>query len=98
MWGMIARITTVVHKRDEMIGKLQTAAAGMPGCLSYVVAKDASNEEVLWVTEVWESEAKHEASRLLPQVRTATAQVRPLVARFEKVAITQPIWWAGMTA
>ena len=96
MWGMIVRITTVGRKRDEMVSKLRTAATEMPGCLSYVVAKDTSHEDVLWVTEIWESQAKHEASLVLPQVRMAMAHVRPLVSRFERVAVTEPIWWPGM--
>jgi len=36
----------------------------MPGCLSYVVAADATELDALWVTEVWESQASHQASLL----------------------------------
>ncbi len=66
MWGMIAKITTVPGKRDEMIEILKQSAAGMPGCLSYVVAKDAADENVIWVGEVWDSLASHDASLSLP--------------------------------
>lgn len=53
MWGMIAKITVHPGKRDEMVEILRSSAQGMPGCLSYVVSKDSSHENVLWVTEVW---------------------------------------------
>jgi len=53
MWGLIAKITLLPGKRDEMIEILKESAAAMPGCLSYVVAKDAADENAIWVTEVW---------------------------------------------
>jgi len=47
MWGLIAKITLLPGRRDEMVEILKESAADMPGCLSYVVAKDGqtgSNE------------------------------------------------------
>jgi hypothetical protein len=46
MYGLIVKITVVPGKRDEMIGILKESAAAMPGCLSYVVAKDSADENV----------------------------------------------------
>jgi hypothetical protein len=43
MWGLIAKITLLPGKRDEMVEILKESAADMPSCLSYVVAKDASD-------------------------------------------------------
>lgn len=53
MWGMIAKMTLLPGRRDEMIEILKESAANMPGCLTYVVAKDAADENTPWVTEVW---------------------------------------------
>jgi quinol monooxygenase YgiN len=92
MWGMIAKITTNPGKREEMIAILQGSAAGLPGCLSYVVAADAAQEDVLWVTEVWASQADHDASLTLRQVQDAVPRARPLVAKFDRVAVTRPAW------
>jgi quinol monooxygenase YgiN len=69
MYGLIAKITTIPGKRDEMIALLKTSAAGMPGCLRYVVANDSANENILWVTEVWDTLANHDASLSLPQAK-----------------------------
>jgi quinol monooxygenase YgiN len=46
----------------------------MPGCFSYVVAKDSTEENILWVTEVWDSVTSHDASLLLPCVKNAMPQ------------------------
>jgi len=96
MWGLIAKITLLPGKRDEMIGVLQESAADMPGCLSYVVAKDDADENTIWVTEVWDSMASHDASLALPAVKNAVPKGRALVSSFEKVAVTRPVWGAGL--
>jgi quinol monooxygenase YgiN len=36
------------------------------GCLRFIVAEDAADQSVVWVTEVWASEASHQASLALP--------------------------------
>jgi quinol monooxygenase YgiN len=63
----------------------------MPKCLSYVGAKDLSDPNSLWITEVWQSQEKHEASLSLPSVQEAIRQGRPLIAgfgeRFETIAV-----------
>ncbi len=96
MWGMIAKITVLPGKRDEMITVLKGSAAKMPGCLSYVVAKDATDENVMWVTEVWDSQAGHDASLTLPAVKEAIPRGKALVANFERVAVTTPVWGVGL--
>jgi quinol monooxygenase YgiN len=97
MWGMIAKITTTPGKRDEMIRVLQESAANIPGCLSYIVAKDAADESVLWVTEAWDSQASHDASLSLPAVKNAIPQAKSIVAGFERVATTTPVWGVGLS-
>ena len=42
MYGLIVKLTIVPGKRDEMIRILWESAADMPGCLSYIVAKDSA--------------------------------------------------------
>jgi quinol monooxygenase YgiN len=96
MWGMIAKITVSPGKRDEMIRVLRESAANMPGCLSYIVAKDAADENVLWVTEAWDSQASHDASLSLPAVKNAIPQGKALITGFEKVATTTPVWGVGL--
>jgi quinol monooxygenase YgiN len=96
MYGLIVKMIIIPGKRDEMIRVLKESAADMPGCFSYVVAKDAADENVLWVTEVWESAASHDASLSLPQVKNAIPQAKPLVANFERIAVITPVWGRGL--
>ena len=96
MWGMIAKITASTGKREEMIRVLSESAANMPGCLSYIVAKDAADENVLWVTEAWNNQASHDASLSLPAVKNAIPQAKSIVTNFERVAETTPVWGVGL--
>jgi quinol monooxygenase YgiN len=98
MYGLIVKLTIVPGKRDEMTRILQQSAAAMPGCLSYVVAKDSSDENVVWVTEVWDSAASHDASLSLPSVKGAMLQAKGLVSNFEKIAVTIPLGGVGLPA
>src|SRR5215472_10253607 len=96
MYGLIVKMTILPGKREEMIRILKESAADMQGCFSYVVAKDAADENVLWVTEVWDSATSHDASLSLPQVKNAIPQAKPLVANFERIAVTTPVWGQGL--
>jgi quinol monooxygenase YgiN len=91
MYGLIAKLTLFPGKRDEVIALLTESSANMPGCFSYVVANDAANENILWVTEVWESKASHDASLSLRAVEAVIPKVKVLLANFEKIAETDPV-------
>ena len=94
MYGLIVKIALFPGKRDEMTQLLRESAFSMPGCLSYVVARDSADENVLWVTEVWDSRASHDASLRLPAVQRVIPLAQPIVANFEKIAVTTPVWTA----
>jgi quinol monooxygenase YgiN len=95
MYGLIVKLTVTPGKREEMIRILKESAAHMPGCLSYVVAKDSADENVLWVTEVWDSATSHDASLSLPSVKNAIPQAQQIVSAFEKIAVTAPVSGVG---
>ena len=96
MYGLIGKITAVAGRRDDLANILIDGTAGMPGCLSYVVAADAAEPDALWVTEVWESQARHQASLQLPAVQAAIAKGRPLIASFSNRVETAPIGGHGI--
>jgi quinol monooxygenase YgiN len=96
MHGLIAKLTAVPGKREELIRILRESAADMPGCLSYVVAKDSAEENTLWVTEVWDSVGSHDASLSLPSVRNAIPQAKAIVSSFDRIAVTSPAWGVGL--
>ncbi len=82
-------------QQDALSTILLAGVAGMPGCLSYTVAKDPTDSNALWITEVWESQASHAASLTLPSVKNAIAQGRPLIAGFGERFETEPIGGQG---
>ena len=97
MYGLIGKMIAAPNERDSLINILLDGTAGMPGCLSYIIAKDTSDENALWITEVWESEASHQASLSLPSVQAAIAKGRPLIKGFGERYVTAPIGGQGLT-
>ena len=96
MFGLITKMSAIDGKRDELIAILLAGAAGMPGCLSYIVAKDSRDENAVWVTEAWKNEASHAASLTLPSVAQALSKGRPLIAGFGERVVTTPIGGQGL--
>ena len=96
MYGLIGKMTAVEGKRDELIAILLDGAARMPGCLSYIVAKDMSDANAIWITEVWQDEPSHAASLKLPSVQQAIAKGRPLIAGFGERVVTTPVGGEGL--
>jgi quinol monooxygenase YgiN len=96
MHGLIGKVTAVDGRRDELIAILLEGTSEMPGCLSYVVAKDAADANALWITEVWESKESHMASLTLPKVQGAIARGKPLIAEFGKSTLTNPVGGHGL--
>jgi quinol monooxygenase YgiN len=96
MYGLIGKMTAHAGKREELARILLEGVAGMPGCLSYIVAEDPSDADVMWITEAWVSEEAHGASLALPSVRHAIAKGRPLIAAMSSVARTSPVGGHGL--
>jgi quinol monooxygenase YgiN len=97
MHGLIGKMSAVEGKRDELIAILLHGTREMPGCLSYIVARDPADATTIWVTEVWEDRASHKASLSLPAVREAMAKGKPLIAKFVQSTITEPVGGHGLT-
>jgi quinol monooxygenase YgiN len=97
MYGLIGKMIAVAGQRDALLEILFDGVADMPGCLSYVVAKDPADENALWITEVWDSQASHQASLSLPAVQHAIARARSLIAGFGEHIVTEPVGGHGLT-
>jgi quinol monooxygenase YgiN len=82
MYGQIAQLTAVSGKRDELIAILLDGTTNLPGCLSYIVAKDAVNADAIWISEAWDNKESHQASLSLPSIKASIAKGRPLIAGF----------------
>lgn len=96
MYGLIGKMKSKPGQRTKLSAILLEGLAGMPGCLSYIVANDPADDDLLWITEVWESKEAHKASLSLPSVQQAIAKGRPLIASMESAAETIPVGGHGL--
>jgi len=96
MYGLIGKMIAAPGRRDALIEILLEGSASMPGCLSYIVAADPADANAIWITEVWDSKASHEASLTLPSVKEAIARGRPLIASFAESIATAPVGGHGL--
>ena len=97
MYGLIGKMTAVAGQRDALAAILLDGTTAMPGCLSYVIARDPADDNALWITEVWDSQPSHTASLSLPSVQAAIAKGRPLIAGFSNRVETEPIGGHGIS-
>ncbi|PYD89388.1 antibiotic biosynthesis monooxygenase [Pseudomonas syringae pv. pisi] len=96
MYGLIGKMRAQPGQRDALIAILLDGTAGMPGCLAYVIAKDAQDADAIWITETWTDQASHKASLSLPSVQAAIAKGRPLIAGFGERFETEPVGGHGL--
>ena len=96
MYGLIGRMIATPGKREELLTILLAEVGPMPGCLSYVIARDPAHVEGIWVTEVWDDAASHKVSLALPSVQATIAKARPLIAGFDSRSETEPMGGIGL--
>lgn len=96
MYGLIGKMRAAPGQRDALISILLEGTGEMPGCLSYIVARDPADPDAIWITEVWDDAESHNASLSLPAVQAAIAKGRPLIAGFDSSVPTEPVGGWGL--
>jgi len=97
MYGLIGKFKAKPGQRDAVIGAMLDDDSVIPGCLSFVVARDPADADVVCITEVWDSQASHKASLELPSVKASIARAMPLIASFDQHVETEPVGGIGLT-
>lgn len=97
MYGLIGKMKAAPGQRDKLVAILLEGTQAMPGCRSYIVARDATDADAIWITEVWDSAELHQASLALPGVQAAIAQARPILAGFGERFETEPLGGHGLS-
>lgn len=98
-FGLHGKIVAQPGQRDALVQHLLAAARLMervPGCELYVVGTSATEPDAVWVTEVWRSEADHDASLSIDGVRALIAAARPLIAAIAEPVRTMPVGGTGL--
>jgi reactive intermediate/imine deaminase len=96
MYGLIGKMVATPGNRDALAAIILGGTDAMPGCLSYVVAKDPREGDALWITEVWDSADSHKASLSSPGVKEAISKARPMIASFGDGVQSEPIGGYGL--
>lgn len=96
MYGLIGKMKATKGQRDVLVAILLNGITDMPGCLSYVVAQDPTDEDAIWITEVWDSKESHRASLALPSVQQAIARGKSFIAGFGERFETEPVGGLGI--
>lgn len=98
MHGLIGKMIAAPGEREALIAIMGAGIREMPGCLSYIIARDPADENAIWITEIWDSEASHKASLSLPAVQEAIGRARPLIAGFGDYTVTEPVGGHGLVS
>ena len=98
MYGLIGKMLSVEGAREELLQTMLDGMREMPGCLSYVIARDPTDPNALWITEVGKSRERHQASLQLQAVQETIAKARPLITGFGERFETEPVGGYGLQA
>jgi quinol monooxygenase YgiN len=99
-FGLYGKITVQQGQRDALVEILLEAAALLqddPRCELSVVNVSATEPNTVWVSEVWSSQAAHEASLTRDDVRELINRGMPLIAGGERIEIV-PVGGKGLPA
>ena len=81
-YGLHGKLKATAGNVDQLADILLKASALVSttkGCHLYVVSKDPSDENAVWITEIWDSKADHDNSLKLAGVRELIAQAMPIL-------------------
>lgn len=78
----VGTLGTLPGKRDELIAHLTRRSDALRGvgCLAYEVGANDDEPDTVFVVELWESAAAHQASLALDEVQASIAAARPLLS------------------
>jgi quinol monooxygenase YgiN/mannose-6-phosphate isomerase-like protein (cupin superfamily) len=97
--GRYAKAVAKPGKGDELAHKLLEVARALkeaPGCQLYVINRSADDRDVVWVTELWQSQEQLDAAGETPEARERIPEILALVGDggFERVDL-EPLGGVG---
>lgn len=80
-YGYIGSMKTKPGHRDDVVSILLGGVDGLRevGCELYVVSVSDTDDDTIWVTEVWQSKEQHDESLKLPETRAAISKAMPML-------------------
>ena len=98
-YGLCGKLQAQPSKRDALLALLLEAGevlADAPGCDVWIVGTIPDEPDSLWVTELWQSEADHDASLTREDVRAVIARAMSLIAAMPEQVKFTPVGGRGM--
>lgn len=82
VFANVGTLGTVPGERDALVAHLtrRTSVLSEVGCLAYEVGTNDAEPDTVFVIELWQDAAAHQASLALPEVQASIAQARPLLS------------------
>ncbi|KPV59356.1 antibiotic biosynthesis monooxygenase [Paenibacillus sp. A3] len=95
-YAMFGKLTAHPGKREELAKMMLEADTlnEMEGCIYYILHEAEEDPDVLWITELWESQEAHAASLKNEKVRELIGRCRHLIAEAGGVKV-RPIGGKG---
>lgn len=97
-FGMQVVLTAQQNKGGELaviMLKASDVLENMDGCKIYLVQLSATDADKILITEIWESQAAHQASLANPEVLALISQAKPLISGMQH-EIGKPIGGKGL--
>jgi len=98
-YALINKLTAKPGKRDEVIKILLEAGKPFddnPACMLYLVYKDVTDPNVIWVEDLWTKKDDHTAAMEKPEVRPFVAQAIPLLEGMPEQIEVDPVGGKGV--
>lgn len=80
-YGYINSMKARPGRREEVVAILLRSADSLRsmGCDLYVVSVSQTDEDTIWVTEVWHTKERHDAALQLPEAKAAVEEAMPML-------------------
>lgn len=99
-FAMYGKVIAQPGQRDAVVELLLEASRllmPLAGCYLYVVNVVPSEPDAVWVTEIWATQADHDASLQMDSLKELIVRARPFIAGFESVRLV-PVGGKGLAA
>lgn len=81
-YGLHGKLMATMGNADKLASILIEASklvSSAEGCHLYMISKDKSDENAVWVTEIWDSKVDHDNSLNIDAVKKLILQAMPLL-------------------
>jgi quinol monooxygenase YgiN len=82
MYQLHGSLKATKNNGDKLASILLEAAntvSKLEECKLYIISKDKTNSDVIWITEIWQNKEAHDNSLMLDSVRALIGKAMPLL-------------------